>query len=96
MWREASRFFMKEKHQPQHMNRTKFYAKDKFGILIDLRSMASHEKHGSGTLLQDYKGGITLAIELDAEGSGTVNCYIYVIADGQFNIKSNQLHPVQY
>ena len=96
MWREASRFFMKEKHQPQHMNRTKVYAKDKFGILIDLRSMASHEKHGSGTLLKDYKGGITLAIERDAEGSGTVNCYIYVIADGQFNIKSNQLHSVQY
>lgn len=96
MWREASRFFIKEKHKPLHMNRTKFYTKDKFGILIDLRSMASHEKHGSGTPLKDHKGGITLAIERDAEGSGTVICYIYLITDGQFNIKSNQLHSVQY
>ena len=48
-WRQASRFFMKEKHKPQHMTLQKFYAEDKFGILIDLRSMASQEKHRKRT-----------------------------------------------
>ena len=42
-WRQASRFFMKEKHKPQHMTLQKFHAEDKFGLLIDLRSMASQK-----------------------------------------------------
>ena len=37
IWSEVSRFFMKEKYKPQHMNLQKFYAKNKFGLLIDLR-----------------------------------------------------------
>ena len=37
IWSEVSRFFMKEKHKPQHMTLQKFYAKNKFGLLIDLR-----------------------------------------------------------
>ena len=49
VWRQVSRFFMKEKHKPQHMTLQKFYAEDKFGLLIDLRSMASRKMHGSGT-----------------------------------------------
>ena len=94
MWREASCFFMKEKHKPRHMNRMKFYAKDKLGFLIDLRSMASQEMHGSGTRLLDTKDGIILAIERDAKGSGTVNCHIYVIADAQFNVSGGKMHSV--
>ena len=96
MWREASRFFMKEKHKPQHMNRTKFHAKDKFGLLIDLCSIASQEMHGSGTRLLDTKDGIILATDRDAKGSDTVNCHIYVIADVQFNIEGRKLHSALY
>ena len=40
IWSEVSRFFMKEKEKPQFMNLQKFYTDDKFGLLIDLRSMA--------------------------------------------------------
>ena len=43
IWREASRFFMKEKHKPQYMNMKKFFTENKFGLLVDLRSMASQE-----------------------------------------------------
>ena len=49
IWSEVSRFFMKEKIKPQHMTLQKFYTENKFGLLIDLRSMASHKMHGSGT-----------------------------------------------
>ena len=41
IWREISRFFMKGKRKPQHMNLQKFFTDNKFGLLIDLRSMES-------------------------------------------------------
>ena len=58
VWREAARFFMKEKHKPQYMTMKKFYTDNKFGLLIDLRSMASQEIHGSGTRLVNTTDGI--------------------------------------
>jgi len=40
MWEEAHRFFVKEKNKTVHMNATKFYTDDKFGLVVDMRSMA--------------------------------------------------------
>ena len=62
-WTQVSRFFMKEKRKPQHMTLQKFYAENKFGLLIDLRSMASQEKHGSGTCLVNTTDGVQLEIK---------------------------------
>ena len=62
------------------------YAENKFGLLIDLRSMACPEMHGSGTRLVNTTDGVQLEIERDAKGSGTVNCYVFIISDAQFNI----------
>ena len=94
-WRQASRFFMKEKHKPQHMTLQKYYAEDKFGLLIDLRSMASQEMHGSGTRLVNTKDGVQLEIKR-ATGKGPFNCHIFVISDAQFNIQNRQLDSVMY
>ena len=96
IWSEVSRFFMKEKYKPQHMTLEKFYTKNKFGLLIDLRSMASQEMHGSGTRLVNTTDGVQLEIERDGKGSGTVNCHVFVISDSQFNIVDRQLQSVQY
>ena len=96
IWSEVSRFFMKEKYKPQHMTLEKFYTKNKFGLLIDLRSMASQEMHGSGTRLVNTTDGVQLEIERDAKGTGTVNCHVFVISDSQFNIVGNQLESVQF
>ena len=96
IWSEVSRFFMKEKHKPQFMNLQKFYAKDKFGLLIDLRSMAGQEMHGSGTRIVNSTDGIQLEIERDKNGSGTVNCHVFVISDAQFSILNRQLYSVEY
>ena len=96
IWSEVSRFFMKEKYKPQHMTLEKFYTKNKFGLLIDLRSMASQEMHGSGTRLLNTTDGVQLEIERDAKGTGTVNCHVFVISDSQFNIVGSQLQSVQY
>jgi len=47
MWEEAHRFFVKEKNKTEHINVTKFYTDDKFGLVIDMRSMADQSMHSS-------------------------------------------------
>ena len=94
-WRQASRFFMKQKHKPQHMTLQKFYAEDKFGLLIDLHSMASHEMHGSGIRLVNTTDGVQLEIKRKT-GKGSFNCHVFVISDAQLNIQNRQLDSVMY
>ena len=94
-WTQASRFFMKEKHTPQHMTLQKFYAEDKFGLLIDLRSMASQKMHGSGTRLVNTTDGVQLEIDRST-GSEPFNCLVFIISDAQFNIINRQLDSVMY
>ena len=94
-WRKASRFFMQEKHKTQHMTLNKFYAEDKFGLLIDLRSMASQEMHGSGTRLVNTTDGVQLGISRTT-GKGPLHCHVFVIADAQMNIQNRQLDSVMY
>ena len=96
IWREVSRFFMKEEHKPQHMTLQKFYAENKFGLLIDLRSMESQKMHGSGTRIVNSTDGIQLEIERDGKGSGKVNCHVFIISDAMFGILNRQLESVQY
>ena len=74
----------------------KFYAENKFGLLIDLRSMESQKMHGSGTRMVNTTDGVQLEIERSAKGSGKVNCHVYIISDAQFNIMNRQLQSVQY
>ena len=94
-WRQASRFFMKESHKPQHMTLQNFSAEDKFGLLIDLRSMASQEMHGSCTRLVNTTDGVQLEIKRKT-GKGPFNCHIFVISDAQFNIQNRQLVSAMY
>ena len=96
VWEEVKRFFLKAKNKTQHMNATKFYTENKFGLMIDLCSMSDHSMHGSGTRLVNTKDGVQLELEKNASGSGNVNCHIYVISDAQMNIIGRQLESVQY
>ena len=74
----------------------KFYTKNKFGLLIDLRSMESQKMHGSGTRIVNSTDGVQLEIERAAEGSGKVNCHVYIISDALFGVMNKQLESVQY
>ena len=94
-WTQVSRFFMKEKYKPQHMTLKKFYAENTFGLLIDLRSMASQKMHGSGTRLVNTTDGVQLEMNRRT-GKGPFNCHIFVISDAQFNIQNRQLDSVMY
>ncbi|KAL9954596.1 hypothetical protein ACROYT_G042158 [Oculina patagonica] len=65
IWEEV-----KGKNKTQHMNATKFYTDNKFGLLIDLRSMADHAIHENGTRLVNTKDGVQLELERNASDSG--------------------------
>ena len=86
---------MKKTNKTQHMTLKKFYTGDRFGLLIDLRSMAANEMHGSGIRLVNTKDGVLLEIERTASGSGNVNCHIFTISDAQFNVQGRQLQSVE-
>ena len=78
------------------MNLTRFYTDDKFGLLIDLRSMADQSTHGSGTRLVNTKDGVQLELERKKGGSGNVNSHVFIIGDLQMNILEQQLTFVQF
>ena len=78
------------------MNLTKYLTGNKFGLFIDLRSMAGTTMHGNGQRLVNTQDAIKLAIERNTTGSGTVKCHIFSISDSQMNIMDKQLQSVQY
>ena len=95
IWEEVSRFFVKEKNKTEHMNPTKFYTINNFGLLIDLHSVADQAMHSSGTHLAYTKNGVQLEIEQNSSLKDAV-CHVFVISDSQFNIIYKQLESVQY
>ena len=44
--------------------------------------------HGMGRVIGSVGGGITLQIEKEAENSGALKAYIYLIMDTQLNIQN--------
>ena len=107
MWREISRFFGKKSkkaglrmglgaYDKPNMSLAKYLAGNKFGLFIDLRSMADTILHGNGQRLVNTQEGVQLTIERNTTGSGTVKCHIFSISDSQMNIMSQQLQSVQF
>ena len=96
MWREASRFFGTKSGGRPNMNLTKYLTGNKFGLFIDLRSMADTTLHGNGQRLVNTQDGIQLTLERNTTGSGTVKCHIFSISDSQMNIMNKQLQSVQF
>ena len=88
LWEEASRFFVREKNKTEHMNLKLFLAGDRFGLLVDLRSMSDRFMHGSGVHLVNTTDGVQLELERKASGSGNINCQVFVISDAQSNLKT--------
>jgi len=96
LWAEVSRFFVKEENKTEHMNLKLFLAGDRFGLLIDLRSMADRTMQGSGTRLVNTTDRVQLELERKGSGYGNINCLVFVISDSQFNILGNQLKTCSF
>ena len=97
MWNELTRYFNPHAHTGRpNMNLTKYLDGNKFGLFIDLRSMADTTLHGNGQWLVNTQDGVTLEIERTASGSGNTHCHLFTISDSQMNIMGRQLESVQY
>ena len=106
MWNELTRYFNPHTHTHTHthppargtpnMSLAKYLTANKFGLWVDLRSMADTTLHGNGQRLVNTQDGVQLEIERDAKGSGQTNCHIFTISDSQMNIMGRQLESVQY
>ena len=109
MWNELTRYFNPHTRTRVHgtpthagvygrpnMTLTKYLTGNKFGLWIDLRSMADTALHGNGQRLVNTQDGVQLEIERTAIGSGNTNCHIFTISDSQMNIMGRQLTSVQY
>ena len=96
MWQELTRYFTPSTKGRPNMTLTKYLTSNKFGLWIDLRSMADTTMHGNGQRLVNTKEGVQLEIERTASGSGTTNCHIFTVSDSQMNIMGGQLESVQY
>jgi len=73
-----------------------FYAGDKFALWIDLRTHPSDELHGGGLMMNSTKDGVKLEIKRTATGSGTLNCYVFVVADAVMTIMNSDLKDITY
>ena len=96
MWRDVSRFFGTKSGGGPNMNLTKYLTDNKFGLFVDLRSIADTTMHGNGQRLVYTQDGVQLTIERNKTGSGTAKCFIFSISDSQMNIMDKQLQAVQY
>ena len=96
MWEELTRYFKPSTDGRPNMTLAKYLADNKFGLWIDLRSMADTTMHGNGQRLVNTQDGVQLEITRKASGSGITNCHIFTISDAQMNIMSQQLVNVQY
>ena len=96
MWQELTRHFKPFTNGRPNMTLAKYLTSNKFGLWIDLRSMADTTMHGNGQRLVNSQDGVQLEIDRKASGSGTTNCHIFTVSDSQMNIIKQQLESVQY
>ena len=94
MWQELTRYFKPQERL--NMTLTKYLTDNKFGLWIDLRSMADITMHGNGQRLVNTQDGVQLEIERTASGSGTTDCYIFSVSDSQMNIMGQQLESINF
>ena len=96
MWQELTRYFKPSTNGRPNMTLAKYLTNNKFGLWIDLRSMADTTMHGNGQRLVNTQNGVQLTIDLTPSGSGATNCHIFTVSDSQMNIMGQQLESVQY
>ena len=96
MWQELTRHFNPHSGGRPNMTLAKYLAGNKFGLWIDLRSMADTTMHGNGQRMVNTQDGVQLEIDRKASGSNTTDCYIFTVSDSQMNIMGEQLESVQY
>ena len=91
---EAKRLLGSKLGMDEFMTPEKFY-KDKFALVIDLRSNEELDKTGHRKKIVNTQNGILLEIKKTAH-TGNIHCYIFVVSDRLVNFQNNDLQSIQY
>ena len=94
-YHEAKGVFLNEKYGA--MKFSKFYAKDKFALVIDLRAFNDNDVAWNGRRIVNTQSGILLEITKEG-GDSLIDCYctIYVVSDALVNITNRSLQSFVY
>lgn len=97
-WEEALGHFasINAGNTDNNMDATKFYTLEKFGLLVNLRSMKDRKMHGSSIRLVPTKDGLQREIQRTRSGSSSIKCHIFVVVEALLNIQYNELEPIAY
>ena len=93
-YEDAKRLFGSKDLKDQFMTPQKFY-KDKFALVIDLRSNEELNKTGIGKTIVNTQNDVLLEINKTAH-TGNLKRNIFVVADGLANFMNNNLKSIQY
>ena len=69
---------------------------NKFALWIDLRTHPDNDIHGGGLALADTRDGVKIEIKRKQSGSGTITCYMFVVADAMMEVMNSNLHSIKY
>ena len=92
---ECTKYFLTEKMKDitvSNVGVEKYYARNNFGLWIDLRTTEDNSLHGSGRKLQNTKDGIQVSFNKDNK---EYSMHVFVVSDAQLNIQNCQLVSVQ-
>ena len=67
------------------------YLDDGYCLLLDFRSTHDNFLHGSGRKITSAANGILLTITKDADGTGPITCYLYVLQDAYVSFENGRL-----
>ena len=82
LFEEARKVFLN--HETDTLTFTDFFAKDKFALVIDLRTYPDNDVSGDGRKILNTQNGITLGIKKDKTSEDLV-CNTFVVSDRYLN-----------
>ena len=72
------------------------YLTSKYALWLDLRTTDDDQLHGSGRRIENASEGLTIQLTKEADGSGPVTAYLYLVMDAQLNLGEGRFISALY
>ena len=94
LWESIKKRFISKSIFPK--DEKKFYTDNKFALWVDLRTEPENTIHGLGLEIASTRDCVKLKIKRKVDGSGNMNCHMFVVADAMMEIMDSQLKQIIY
>lgn len=72
------------------------YLTSKYALWLDLRTTDDDQLHGSGRRIENASEGLTIQVQKEADGTGPVTAYLYLVMDAQLNLGEGRFISALY